>query len=551
MHIQQRLKKGIAMLSAVLLLACTMSTACFSIPVYASSVDEDVIEKVTDTILNKAGLVLNRTAMKDFMTNFGDLINSEISLVVDMLDLNLSYIFNGCKEYDQYAEAIDKAVENSEIETILKGMDGNVWRMMSNNAKSFKDFVAYMHWIGDSDNALETYYRFLQFYLYGLPDVDDGTKIRDKDASLKSDLKGRRFDIPGRVVNVFKEIADDWIEEYAGYYILKVNKRADISPTWFSQKSLYDIVIQVIKDYPDEIIYFSLSGNIVEIRVPTACYYVSSKKTSDEFIVDLYDSNWKNSSFGRICSNSSDYVNGREYYLYNYDDENCYLNRNYGGMVHTFYSSKFAYNRIFSENIDSIKIFKSLDAMKNYTTGNQPFYYNSNYTSYDSSIDNSFEVGGDYIIDNSSNITYDTVNEEITNNYYDGISEEELQAILDAVLGSIDTSGSGSSGSGGSSGGSGDSGTSGGSVWDGLGDLMSGISSFFGFLLSLLGQLIELVSGFLTSVINLLGTMDVFSGAFSSFLSQSFTWIPKEIWDVLILGMTTIVAVAVINAFRK
>ena len=538
-----------AFLAAIMLLISSLAVSA-PVTVYADQ-DDSVLEKITDAILNKAGLVLSRSAMQDFMTNFGDLIRSEIGIVTDTLGLNLSYLFNGCKDYDDYADAVNKAIDDSEIEDIFQGMENSAWRMLSNNAQSFKNFMAYMHWIGDTDNALETYYRFLQFYLYGLPDMDDGTRIRDKDASLKSDLKGKRFDIPSRVVNIFKEVADAWIEEYAGYYILKTYSISDIEPSTFSTRDLYDAVINIMTDYPESVIYFNYGktasyGNYLSPVLLDQPYYVCNSKSDNSIYFYAYNLSWNKVDLPQFESKVDGYhLTTIYYWLSKYDAENVYLKDNaYGSLLHI--TSGFEYF-LASVDVDSIKVFKSLDSMKSYDTGRQSFYYNSNYTSYDSSIDNSVDIGGDYIIDNSSSITYDIVNEEIINNYYDGISEEELQAILDAVLNSIDTSGSGSSGSGGN----GNGGSSGGSIWDGLGDLMSGLSSFFGFILSLIGQIVDVVSGFLTGIVNLISGMDVFSGDFAVFLSSSFSWVPAEVWDVLIMGLTMIVGVAVVKALWK
>lgn len=90
-----------------------------------------------------------------------------------------------------------------------------------------------------------------------------------------------------------------------------------------------------------------------------------------------------------------------------------------------------------------------------------------------------------------------------------------------------------------------------GSSGSGISDLLGGIGKIFDTLLSLIGKLMGIVADFTESVLNLFTGFTTFTDGFTGFLSESFTFIPAEIWNLIALGLSLAILCAVINFLRK
>ena len=191
----------------------------------------------------------------------------------------------------------------------------------------------------------------------------------------------------------------------------------------------------------------------------------------------------------------------------------------------------------------TIKIFKTVDGIKTYDTGNQQVYYTQNWVNYDASQDNSVTMTNNqyqYYTDNSSTL-YETIQNNIDNSTEE-ITEQNVQIIVNNTYNQfMEDSGNDSSGNG-----SGDS--SGGT---GIADLFDGIGKIFDTILSLIGKLMGVVADFTQSILDLFSGFTTFTDGFSQFLAGAFGFIPAEIWNVIQVGLSLMVLAAIIKFLRK
>lgn len=85
----------------------------------------------------------------------------------------------------------------------------------------------------------------------------------------------------------------------------------------------------------------------------------------------------------------------------------------------------------------------------------------------------------------------------------------------------------------------------------GVGDLVGGIGKILDTLLSLIGKVMGIVADFTQSVLDLFSGFTTFTDGFSNFLSGAFGFIPAEIWNLVSVGLSLMVLLAVVKFLRK
>ena len=85
----------------------------------------------------------------------------------------------------------------------------------------------------------------------------------------------------------------------------------------------------------------------------------------------------------------------------------------------------------------------------------------------------------------------------------------------------------------------------------GVGDLVDGIGKILDTLLSLIGKVMGIVADFTQSVLDLFSGFTTFTDGFSNFLSGAFGFIPAEIWNLVSVGLSLMVLLAVVKFLRK
>lgn len=195
-----------------------------------------------------------------------------------------------------------------------------------------------------------------------------------------------------------------------------------------------------------------------------------------------------------------------------------------------------------------IKVWKSMDSFKLYDVGQQPYYVTQNWLNYNSADDNSITLTQQefqYYTDNSTTI-FQTIQNNIDNSGDSDLTEKDVQDIVDdAVQDILDELKNNNSGNGSNS--DNDSGSGG----TGVGDLIDGIGKIFDTILSLIGKLMGVVADFTQSILDLFSGFTTFTDGFSDFLAGAFSFIPAEVWDIIKVGLSLMVLLAVIKFLRK
>lgn len=427
----------------------------------------------------------------------------------------------------------------------------------------------FMH--GDS-NAL---------YLSYLRTVWDDLSVEDMSFEewvamrLGYDSETDEISVDNELVDLMYSACVTYIEENTGYIITKTADSKTLFKEYvqsFTTYSQYSTLLEYIEQNPDCIFWFAdnlrfsnrLDPNDNSITYSSAIsFYVIELKNTDliaeyyayakSYYVSPYDKNWQSLKLKQYCIDDSGelhslteyaprvamFLQGKDpnnpYYRY-YSYETPPIIDGVTNIVLNLTGTGF----FVSHGEKELRIYKSLDYLKQYSIDSRPYYITNDFSNYDSTIDNSTTITQTEI-DNS--VTYGDVYNYITNNYEnpDGLTEDELRAILEEYLSSINNSG-GSGGSGGSSDDSGGSGLSG--FLDGLGSIGNAILAILGKLMEILGSAIELVTGSITDLITII------PNSVGELLGALFPVFPEEWIKAITLSLVLGVIVGIVRMFK-
>lgn len=339
--------------------------------------------------------------------------------------------------------------------------------------------------------------------------------------------------VSSEFVNDFRTWLQGELDEESGYILLPTLSTSYLPASYFPDKRQYDSLKNRIDSSVDNS-FCTYSMNVCSFYegVNVVGIYDISNKV---YKITYYDDNWSKISPIPFLSLNLDGS------FTNTDISYSYVQVYGDGKFHS--SGGFGqFGSIITSNGRKVKVFKSVEAMKSYSVGQQPYYCTSNYYNYNSSNDNSITTNeNNYVSNDEYNNYYNEVsNTIINNNYNNGISEEQLAQIIDAI---VNANNNNNGGSGGSSGGD----SSGGS---GILDMVEGVGKLLDFILSLVGKLVGLISDFLTNVLSMLGNFTAFTDGFGEFLTEAFGFLPPEAILSISLGVTVIVVLAIIKFLK-
>ena len=387
--------------------------------------------------------------------------------------------------------------------------------------------------------------------------VRDGISVDDAGNVTYSD----------EVSDLFHDYICNYLETESGYWVVETVSADEIPVEWFhGETTMHSNVVETIKnfgycyfsveEYEDSLkdvslgaldsLDFVLTGGISSfspdsyfrtIRLDESGVDGVSHKGSGSFI---YNGSSISMDSYKIRSYTLDevgksFTSTRNFYFCNYEF-----------LVDNYTAHKF----VVSSDGRLVKVFKGISAFKNYNMKQQPYYLTQNWVNYDASQDNSITMTSaeyQYYSDNSTTI-YQNIQNNIDNSGSD-LTEQDIQKIVDDAVKEIkdsipDNSGSGDSGSD-------DSGSDDDGGGTGVGDLIEGIGKIFDTILSLIGKLMGVVADFTQSILDLFSGFTTFTDGFSDFLAGAFGFIPPEIWDIVKVGMSLMVLLAVIKFLRK
>lgn len=492
------------------------------------SADEINIVKLLDMALNKGGMSMSPATIKAFLEYWWDSVRSDLSTCIG----NASSAITTTQDFAEYLySALEDTAHYGQLGDIIKRYVRYALTLESKSLSDFKQLLL----------QPDTFRKFLLSY------------VTDEDGNIAGtvDNKLAKYNIGKDFVNMTRQAAEAYIEEYEGYYLVPTLTYKDVDLTRYSKKVFYQLAYDSLKTIPDgKLIYYWGLGNICFMDI-TGYNLVNGTLRNDGSVFvsnGIYNDDWTrhNLTF-LVLSESSDSLDFTQDIRYP-----AGLGTGNLGIYTDFsqISQSDTSGAVFSSDGRTIKIWKSLDAFKASSLGKSNIYYSSDYSKYDASVDNSIDFSGSYYSSNSSSYSHDVIQNNIDNS-----SEVNESTINNIVNNYITNNNYGdSSGTGSGSGGSGSGSGSNDDWWhigDGIDAFIKGIAALLDFLLKLIGDLIGLLSSFLTGLLEVMGKIAELGQGFSNFLKAAFGFIPEECISLIVVSVGVMCALGVFKLFKK
>ena len=512
MHFQTKFIRGVSVALCALLLSFSVVTS-YSIPVYASESTDSSLTKLVDMALTKTGIVAN----EEILTDLAD---------------DILYVLNGAlSNFETYCT--DNSVEcnrTNYLEWLNSGNSG-----YSDSLVEILTTETMIDLVFPSETEMNLY---------------TFTGIVPALLGAKTIVAGAEYKLTDTVVDWIRSLFDEETASGSyGYYYVDTLSPKEIPSSWFNDATSYANIQQYVtsSEYPT---LFHISF-YYSPTLPGTTYSLYDNSTNVN-IVRPYEE----------CTTTTFYNDdwtlfSKSLYKFNYGtqisvcDSESYITVATGSCINPAYAT-YLYPSGMSDTNNIIVIaskdgnkqvvYTSLDALKQYSLGNKPYYQVTN-TTYDTSTDNSVEFTGDYYNDNSSTYAYDIVQNEIdnssvtTDNSVNNIVNDSSTTIINNYY----TTGTSDSVSGD------DSDTT---LGEGIEKFFTGITELLDFLLGILGDAVNLITSFVDSAYTLLSGLTGTFGNFSSLLGEMFAFIPQELMDAITAGITLLIVVAVAKAIK-
>lgn len=339
-----------------------------------------------------------------------------------------------------------------------------------------------------------------------------------------------------------------YIAEECGWYEWNTMDYRNFPASFFPTQGLYNTFIsyctQNVKGTDNTIFASPYIGGFSETD-DSGVEYTHYRMALTEPLANVEYYSYSNGTNGQTAYVTQEWETKILSYYYFYDGESSlsgeiYTTRNLinfeGGYSIT---TPYAYQPI-TDGVKTVRVYKTLEDLKSYSVGQRPYYITDKFQDYDINGDNSCILSES---DLSNGSVYGDVYNYIINNYDnpDGLTENELRDILDDYF---NNSGGGSGSSGNGSG----SGSSGNGLMDflgGLGSIGDAILSILGKLLEYIGKALDLISGTVTKVI------DIIPKNITALLGALFPFLPEEWLTAIELGLVLAVIVGIVGLFKK
>lgn len=325
---------------------------------------------------------------------------------------------------------------------------------------------------------------------------------------------------------------------------------------WFGSQASYEKVKEVIEnkgtnqiavfnkiyDYKQGGYFFS-----VEVADYDGLVMYDGKLTSWGNYSVYSEHNWTGLDYGFKSSNGYETENGKLYAVKDADGSDYMTG--WSALITPMHNTTFkatpTYNHLVDWGVGSpwlvdfepkaYRVYKSLDDYKAYSVGTRPYFVTSGFTNYDMSQDNSTTI-------NHNGLTYDDIVGALpTDGSGNGLSEDQLRELIDALLEASKNNGNSDD----------DDERPWWDVW-GITELFDGLDSVFGViigivgkLLSYIGQALELFTGTIDKIINII-PQNV-----TALMTGLFPFLPEE-WTVVIeLSLVLGVVAVIVGIFKK
>lgn len=529
-------KRLLALVLAVLLilpgvlLSPALPTSAASSDLYGTgSADEINIIRLLDMALNKGGMSMSPSTIQAFLDFWWSSMQSDLQVLLRDADTSIT---TASALVDHIAAAASDPANADGLE-------------MAQLVVKFARFCVTMEFktLDDFKQLLTQQGTFRRFLLSYVTD-DQGNIVGTVDNKLA------KYRLKSGFISMVRQAADHYIEDHAGYYLVKTYAPGDLMPSSFAYKQQYDGVFMSSKTLADNMILLcSYKYSTLNMGLLEDAGFVGNIGNGGFLSVNFYRDTWDTytlqtgvyySDFDPIdfAGDWSHSVKGKEF--------------TYGFFVDALRSGSDLENRFIPITSDgrTIKIFKSFDGLKNNMAGKSDIYYSKDYGTFDESKDQGLTFTGSYY---SGDYSHDTIQNTIDNSQT-SVDNSVVNNIVNNYITNNYGDGSGSSGGSSSGDGSGSGSGSGNDWWnigDGITAFVKGIAALLDFLLKLLGDLITVLSDFLISLLAVLEKLAVVGSSFGDFVKAFFGFLPEECILMIMSGIGLMVVVGIIKMFKK
>ena len=491
-------------------------------PLLGSGSSDDVnIIKIMDMALNKAGLSMSPAKIPQFVEYWWSCVKSDLQILINDADRTITTV-------SDFVDYVASAAADPSKHDGLKMMQVTL---------KFARFCATQEikTLDDYKNLLVKDNIFRMFLMSFL--VDQETSLVPGNGINK----GGRYKLASDFVKMVRQAVDAYIEEYEGYYLFSTSTYKDIPVSLFSSKSIYDDVILTLRSIPDHGVFAFTNNYAVAYRnyfYDCGNINLVGKLRDDKssfFISGTYSDDWVSCApyCMALVSGGID--------LSNFDSTNV---RSFGYLYVNPVDAYGGGTLLLSSDVMTVKIWKSLDGLKNYSVGKSDIYYANTYSSFDNSVDNSIEFTGAYYSSTNTSYSHQNIQNTIDNSQ-ETINESTVNNIVNNYITNV-TNNYNSSGSGSGEGSGGDW-----NLGEGIEAFVKGVAELLDFVLKLLGELIGLLATFATSVLDVLKGLAVVGTSFGDFLKAVFGFLPDECISLIMSSIGVMCLVGVIKVFKK
>lgn len=457
----------------------------------------------------------------------------------------------------------------TQVRNVLNDTATSYWQWLEDNGKSntTENFREYLN----SDAFATLPIRLTKFPLELASFIEwmtSGETLLDKlgtdieDVLTETDTSGN-ISVPSETVYMINECFNGLQDSYSvGWRYEEVHAVSELPSHVFGtpqayenaklyiSSSEYPVSFHIEKHRQDSYSLYFTSNN-------ADYYYVLSKTENYGSYMDMtdYGYTWQiyDGLWNEYDRSYQVQVNTSQFALTSKDDFEEMANAGYGlygGYISLPYyeygeneelakKNEYSLYAFYGKASGKIKVYYSLDDVKKYYAGNTPYYMTNR--QYSDSVDNSFNVSGEYLQNNGGNFSYEQIREQINNsnattdNSVSNIVNDYSQTIINNYYGSGGSSGDNE----------GDNGGSEGSILDGISSLLGGVKDIVGFLLSVIGDILGLIAEVFNTIFEAIKAVgSVFLG-FTGLLAELFPFIPEDLINFLTLAVEATVGIAI------
>lgn len=521
MKIKINKKKLIAFVLMVSLMICLVS--CHAMPIQAASLPSSPVTsgKLVDMCLTRSGKVVNSDIREDVLTQTRNVLNDTAT------------------SYWQWLK--DNGLSNT-TENFTAYLESDAYASLPFRLSKYPlELASFIEWLINGETLLDVL----------------GTDINE--VLVETDDSGN-VSVPSETVNIINQCFENVKSGYTlGYIYIDVIASSEMNTGWFEDQASYVNTKAYVDGSENPTIFFGTSNNgpmYLEFIDNSKGLFPVLVKSGELYTMHLYNSEWireERASYTWEWGKGQLSIKDQETF-----EENCIDLINQASettrqwrlgrlsLTVNWNLGKWSTLWVYGKQSGQMKVFDSLQSVKEYCTGYTPYYVTNR--QYSDSVDNSFNVSGEYIQNNGGTFSYEQIREQINNSSV--TNDSSVSNIVNDYSQTIINNYNYSSGGSGDNGGD-DTGDSGNSILDGLGSIISAITDIIGFLLGVVGDVLSLLTTALTTVFDLLKGFGSVFASFSGLLGELFTFIPSEFIELLTASMSVMVILAVWKKFTK